>query len=104
MRGPPNRSLLARGAHRRLELHARGLRIALRLTCDHALEMLDLPAFDVRERRLDPARCLGFASLDLLRQSLLAPPQPVGDLLDHAGRRSAVCALSSSSASTETAA
>ena len=45
--------------------------------------MLDLAALDVRERHLDSARGLGLASLDLLHQRLLAPPQPVGDLLDH---------------------
>ena len=46
--------------------------------------MLDLASLDVRERHLDPARRLGLASLDLLHQRLLPPPQPVGDLLDHA--------------------
>jgi len=46
--------------------------------------VLDLTSLDVRERHLDSARRLGLTSLDLLHQSLLAPPQPVGDLLDHA--------------------
>ena len=80
----PHRGLLARGAHRRLELLAGRLGVALGLTRDHALELLDLPALDVCERRLDPACRLALAPLDLLGQRLLAPPQPLGDLLDHA--------------------
>jgi hypothetical protein len=46
--------------------------------------VLDLAALDVRERGLDPPRRLGLAALDLLGERLLALPQPVGDLLDHA--------------------
>ena len=79
----PYRGLLARGAHRHLELLAGRLGVALGLPGDHPLELLDLPPLDVRERRLDPGCRLGLAPFDLLAQRLLAPAEPLGDLLDH---------------------
>ena len=82
-RDETHRRLFAGGAHRCLELDAGRLRVALGLAGDHSLELLDLPALDVGERCLDPAGRLGLAALDLLRERLLAPAQPLGDLLDH---------------------
>ena len=82
-REQPCGRLLARRAHRPVELDGRRLGVPLGLAGDDALQLLDLAALDVREGRLDPARRLGLAALDLLRERLLAAPQPVGDLLDH---------------------
>src|SRR5262249_33640240 len=74
--------LLARGADRGLELLRRRLREPRCLPRHDALELLDLPALDVGERRAEAPRRLGLLPVDLLLQLLLAALQALGELLE----------------------
>ena len=70
----PSRRLFPRCLDGQIELLRRRLGVPLALARDDALELLDLPALDVRERHLDSCGGLGLAPLDLLRERLLPSP------------------------------
>src|SRR5581483_3021361 len=80
----PSRRLLARRANRRVKGLRRRLGQPLHLAGNDALQLLDLPALDVSERRLDSHGRLAALAVDRLLQLGLAVAQALRHLLQRA--------------------
>ena len=101
------RGILAGRLDRFVELLRRGVGKAAGCAFEDTLQLLDLPALDVGERGLDPARRLCLLALDALADVALARAQSLPDLVQGApalervglelgiGRRAASWAASS---------
>src|SRR5207244_1515300 len=76
--------ILACGADRIAELLCGSLGEAGRCAVEDALELLDLPPFDLRERDLDPAGRFGLFALDLVRERTLSAADSLAQLVQRA--------------------